>query len=70
MSPEELTRLATVEAEMREVRDDVREMKQSLKTLEAIAARGGGALNTALWLGGILGWFIGVAVAIASIFKH
>lgn len=70
MSPEEITRLATVEQEMRDVRNDVREMKESLKSLEKIAARGNGALHSALWLGGILGWFVALGITVYNAFKH
>lgn len=70
MTPEEVTRLATLEAEMKDVRDDVREIKASLKSLEAIAASGNGALRTAFLVGGVIGWFAMIAVALAGLFKH
>jgi hypothetical protein len=70
MTPEEVTRLATLEAEMKDVRDDVREIKSSLKALETIAASGNGALRTAFLVGGVIGWFAMIAVAIIGLFKH
>lgn len=70
MTPEELTRLATLEAEMRDVRDDVREIKDSLKALEKIAASGNGALKTAFVVGGGLGWLMTFIVSIVAVFKH
>lgn len=70
MTPDELTRLATLEAEMKDVRDDVREIKLSLKTLENIAASGNGALRTAFTVGGVMGWLAMVAVAIIGLFRH
>lgn len=70
MTPEELTRLATLEAEMRDVRDDVREIKASLKALEKIAAAGNGSLRTVLIVGGFIGW-VGMAIlGLLALFKH
>jgi len=67
MSTEE--RLATLEAEMRNVSDDVAEIKASLKVLERIAARGGGAFHTILLIGGFLGWLAGTSAAIYAMFR-
>lgn len=63
-------RLATLEAEMRNVRDDVADIKASLKTLEIIAQRGGGALHTILIIGGFIGWIAGLGTALYSIFHR
>lgn len=67
VSPSE--RLATLEAEMRNVQTDVSEIKASLKALETIAARGGGAFNAILMVGGLIGWVIGVAVAALAMMR-
>jgi hypothetical protein len=68
MSTEE--RLATLEAEMRNVSDDVAEIKASLKVLERIAARGGGFFHATLMVGGFLGWLAGTSAAIYAMFRH
>lgn len=61
-------RLATLEAEMKNVSDDVRDIKASLKALEVIAQRGGGALHTILIIGGFIGWLAGIGTALYAIF--
>jgi len=63
-------RLATLEQEMRDVRDDVREIRASLKTLEALAAKGGGAFNAILLIGGLIGWIAGIGAGLYAIFRH
>lgn len=67
-TPEE--RLATLEAEMRNVSDDVRDIKASLKALERIAAQGGGAFHTILIIGGVMGWLGTLALSIYTLFRH
>lgn len=61
-------RLATLEAEMKNIKADVSEIKDSLKTLEIIAQRGGGALHTILIIGGFIGWLAGIGTALYAIF--
>lgn len=68
MTPEE--RLAILETEMRNVCNDVQDIKASIKSLEAIAARGGGAFNAILMIGGLIGWMAGIAAALYAIFRH
>lgn len=63
-------RLATLEQEMRDVRDDVREIRASLKSLEALAAKGGGAFNAILMIGGLLGWLAGMAAGVYAMIHH
>lgn len=57
-------RLATLEQEMRDVRADVSEIKISIKALETIAARGGGAFHSILIIGGLIGWIMGIIAPI------
>ena len=66
--PPEMERIATLEAEMRNIKSDVSEIKGSLKSLEIIAQRGGGALHTILIIGGFIGWIAGLGTALYSIF--
>lgn len=61
-------RLATLEAEVHSIKDNVGEIKLSLKALEKIAAQGGGAFNAVLMLGGLIGWLVGVGVTLYAIF--
>lgn len=67
-SPEE--RLATLESEVHSIKDNVNEIKLSLRALEKIAAQGGGAFNAVLLMGGLLGWLIGVAGALYAVFHR
>jgi len=67
-TPEE--RLATLEAEMKDVRDDVHDIKNSLQNIERIAARGSGALTTVLMIGGFLGWLGMAALGLLNFLKH
>ena len=69
MTPEERDRLTRVEQEMRDVRDDVHEIKESLKKLEAIAAAGNGAFRTVLIVGGFLGWAVGIIMGLIAYVK-
>lgn len=62
-------RLATLEAEMRNVSGDVSEIKASLKALEKIAAQGGGAFHTILIIGGVIGWLAGMGTALYALLK-
>lgn len=64
----EAERLATLESEMRDVKSDLAEIKASLKTLETIAARGGGAFHSVLLIGGLIGWLIGIIAPIYAAF--
>jgi prefoldin subunit 5 len=61
-------KIAALEVEMREVRSDVGEIKTSIKSLEKIAAQGGGALHTILIIGGFIGWLAGIGTALYAIF--
>lgn len=63
-------KIAALEVEMRDVRTDVSEIKQSLKSLEKIAAQGGGAFNAILMVGGLIGWVAGIAAALYAVFRH
>ena len=65
-TPERVTRLE----ERSNARDaDIKEIKESIKSLETIASRGKGALGSALFIGGVLGWFVSIAVAIYAAFR-
>ena len=64
MSATEAERLAVLETEMKDVRRDVADIKASLKSLEAIASKGGGALHAILMLGGLIGWLVGIVGAV------
>jgi prefoldin subunit 5 len=70
MPTPEVERLATLEAEMRSVQSDISEIKASLKTLEKIAAQGGGAFHAVLMLGGMIGWLFGVSAAIYTAMRE
>lgn len=63
-------RLATLEAEMKNVRSDVSDIKDSLKALEIIAQRGGGAFHMILLIGGVMGWVAGMGTTLYALFKH
>lgn len=76
MTPEERDRLTRVEEGIGSVRDDIKEIKQLLSALDArmthlehVAATGNGALRTSLYIGGILGWAVGLLVAVAGLFR-
>lgn len=66
----DVERLATLESEMKAVQSDVREIKESLKALEKIAAQGGGAFNAILMVGGLIGWIVGVGAALYAALRH
>lgn len=70
MSGTDVERLATLESEMRGVKQDVSDIKASLKALEKIAASGGGAFHAILMLGGMIGWLVGLGVAVYSALHH
>jgi hypothetical protein len=70
MSASDVERLARLEAEMLSVRGDVGEIKASLKSLERIAAQGGGAFHTILIIGGFLGWLVGMGASFYAMFRH
>lgn len=70
MAAPELERLATLEAEMRSVQSDISEIKASLKSLERIAAQGGGFFRATLMVGGLIGWIAGIGVAIYVAVRH
>lgn len=77
MTPDERDRLTRLEVAGNERGDDIKEIKDLLKgmdgrltNLEQVAARGGGALHSALVIGGLIGWAVGLAVAIISMFRH
>lgn len=52
------------------VKDDVSEIKTSLKALEKIAAQGGGAFNAILLVGGLIGWILGIGATLYALFRH
>lgn len=68
MSPAE--RLAVLETEVRQVRDDLHEMRASLKAIEKIASSGNGALRAVLIIGGAIGWLVGIALAVIAMFRQ
>ena len=70
MSASDVERLARLEAEMLAVKDDVSEIKTSLKALEKIAAQGGGAFNAILLVGGRIGWILGIGATLYALFRH
>ncbi len=77
MTPEERDRLTILEVAGKERGDDIKEIKElllkmdsRLTTLEKVAATGGGALKTALMLGGVIGWVVGPILALIALFKH
>lgn len=57
-------RVAIMEERSTNRDQDIADIKTSIKALEEIALKGKGALGSALFIGGILGWFVGIGVAI------
>lgn len=70
MSATDAERLAVLESENRAMMRDIYEIKESVKSLEKIAAQGGGAFNAILLVGGLIGWIVGIGGAIYALFKH
>lgn len=70
MSAIDAERLAVLESENRAMMRDIYETKESVKSLEKIAAQGGGAFNAILLVGGLIGWIVGIGGAIYALFKH
>lgn len=77
MTPDERDRLTRLEvggdergADIKEIKDLLTRMDSRMSSLERVAASGNGALRTALVIGGIVGWVIGLIVAVIAIFKH
>lgn len=70
MPASDAERLAILETEMKTVQLDIAEIKASLKTLEALAAKGGGAFNAILMIGGLLGWLAGMAAGAYAMLHH
>lgn len=70
MATSDAERLAVLETENRAMLADIAEIKASVKSLERIAAQGGGAFNAILHLGGLIGWVAGIAAGLYAIFKH
>lgn len=70
MGMTEPERLTALEVEMRAVQADLREIKESVKSLEKIAAQGGGAFNAILLVGGLIGWLVGIIAGIYTLFRH
>ena len=60
-------RLAVLETEMRTVQSDIAEIKGGVKHLSDVAARGGGAFHAILMIGGLIGWVVGVGMALYSL---
>lgn len=76
MTPEERDRLTRAESDTKNVRDDVREIKQFLMTMdgrmakmEKVAASGNGAFHMILIIGGFIGWIAALSISIASMFR-
>lgn len=63
-------RVAVLETEMRTVQSDIGEIKASVKRLEELASRGGGAFNAILMIGGLLGWIAGMSAGLYAMFHH
>lgn len=77
MTPDERDRLTRLEVAGNERGDDIKEIKELLKgmdgrltNLERVAASGGGALRSALVIGGLIGWAVGIVIAVISMFRH
>ena len=62
-------RIAVLETEMRAVQANLVEINAGIKSLNAIAQRGGGALHSILLLGGVVGWLVGIAGFIFSVMR-
>lgn len=63
-------RLAVAETELAAVKSDLSEIKASVKRLEAMASRGGGAFNAILMIGGLIGWVAGIISVIYAMVRH
>lgn len=63
-------RIAVLETEMRQMREDVVAIKDSCVALQKIANQGGGAFHAILMLGGLIGWLLGIGAALYALFKH
>lgn len=63
-------RVAVLETEVKSLKGDMAEIKASLKTLESLAAKGGGAFNAFLMIGGLIGWLAGMAAGLYAMLKH
>lgn len=63
-------RIAVLETEMREIRADVAEIKNSCEALKKIANQGGGAFHAILMLGGLIGWLLGIGATLYALVKH
>jgi hypothetical protein len=61
-------RVATLEAEMRQVQKSITEIEVSMKALEKIAASGFGALHSSLVIGGIIGGIISILTGLYATF--
>lgn len=66
MSPEERDRLVVAEADLRALKEDVAEIKASLRRLEALANMGKGALSLFLKLGAVVSVVAAALWAIAD----
>lgn len=70
MTPSTSERVTRLEERSKSRDEDIKEIKEAIKGLETIASRGKGALGSALFIGGVLGWFVSIAVAIYAAFRH
>lgn len=70
MAGTDAERLAVLETENKAMMADIQEIKQAVKRLEALAARGGGAFNAILMIGGLLGWVAGMAAGLYAMLRH
>lgn len=71
MKQEERDRLTRVEESSKSghhrldgVENEIKSINLSIKNLEAIANGGQGAFKSALFIGGLIGWLVGIGVAI------
>ena len=69
MSATDQERLATLEAEMKNIKADVADIKDSLKALEKIAERGGGAFHAVLMVGGLIGYIVGIGTTLYALIR-
>lgn len=63
-------RVAIMEERSTNRDQDIADIKASIKALEDIALKGKGALGTALFIGGIIGWFVGIGISLYALFRH
>lgn len=62
-------RTAVNEVSIKDIRQDIQEIKNAVKELERIAQSGSGAFRTILYIGSALGWIVGLSVTIMNAFR-